>query len=125
MLSMVKSVLSFLDWLRPIMEEKKIKPADIARTKIVSGSAVSLLFSMKTKSVSIEMCQAISQATGISLLTVYEAAGIPMPKLNTNDPDTEQMNHLYRGLKKDSSRKRAIKLLEVLVKEETDDERRK
>ena len=79
-LSMVDNLLSFLEWLQLAMNDKSVTPADIARTGFVTNSAVSLLFSMKTKSLSYEMCRAISAATNIPLEVVYQKAGLlPVP----------------------------------------------
>ena len=97
MLCMAETLLKFLNWLTPLMEEKGIAPADIARTGFVTDSAVSLLLSMKTKSVSVEMCKAISKAADVPLVTVYRAAGI-LPPENGSDPWVEEMDHKLRQL---------------------------
>ena len=90
MLSMVETLSSFLNWLEMVMVDKNIQQSDIAATGHVTDSAVSLLFSQKTKSVSTEMCQAISKATGISLITVYRRAGY-LPAIGDVEIDMEQL----------------------------------
>lgn len=118
MLDMAKSVSDFIEWLTPIMDEKGITAADIARTKLVTDSAISLLFSMKTKSVTVEMCRAISKATDTPLPTVYRAAGIlpPVPESNelseqiiyeTNDLTTREKEEVlaYIQLRKNLRKK--------------------
>jgi len=96
-LSMANNLSSFLTWLSQVMEEKKIYPVDIARTGFVTDSAVSLLFSMKTKSVSVDMCKAIAKATGIPLITVYRKAG-HLPEDPTIDEWVEEQDHKLRAL---------------------------
>jgi|GEM_PF-4447929 len=73
---MFDTLSSFVEWANVIMSKKNITQADIARTGFVSSSAVSLLFSMRVKSVGIEMCKAISAGLGVPLVIVFEKAGI-------------------------------------------------
>lgn len=67
---------NFLQWLNQEMDKGKITQADIARTKIVSDAAISLLFSEKTKELSFKMCKAISLATDIPLEIIYRKSGL-------------------------------------------------
>ena len=114
MLSMVDKLSSFLNWLQSEMNEKNLTPADIARTGFVTSSAVSLLFSMKTKSVSYDMCRAISTATDVPLEIIYRKAGLLPQKadldelreqilLDTADmtPDEQREILAYIRMKKD------------------------
>ena len=116
LLSMVNNLSSFLKWLSQVMEEKKISPVDIARTDFVTDSAISLLFSMKTKSVSVEMCKAVSKATGIPLITVYRKAG-HLPEDPTEDPWVEEQDHKLSMLSP-KSRSVAGRLIDSLVQED-------
>ena len=102
-LSMVKNLSSFINWLTALMNERGLKPADIARTGYVTDSAVSLLLSMKTKSVSFEMCQAIAKAADVPLVVVFEAAGI-LPEDPNDDPITRTAAQLLRDLPSDDKR---------------------
>lgn len=95
MFSMVENLSSFLKWLDEAMRHNDVSPADIARTGFVSDSAISLLISGVTKSVSVDMCKAISKATGIPLITVYRAADI-LPKISPNMEIVEQIEE-YMG----------------------------
>lgn len=70
------------------MAQKGLSQADIARTKIVTSSAVSLLFSLRVKSVGVDMCKAIAAATDIPLETVYRKAGL-LPPLKTSKAEME------------------------------------
>lgn len=90
MLSMVETLSSFLNWLDVLMDEKGIIPADIAATGYVTDSAVSLLLSRKTKSVSIEMCKAIAKAADVPLISVYRMAG-HLPAIGDIEIDMEQL----------------------------------
>lgn len=92
---MVENLSSFLKWLNQAMSDNKVSSADIARTGFVSESAVSLLLSGVTKSVSVEMCKGVSKATGIPLITVYRAADI-LPKVSPNMEIVEQIEE-YMG----------------------------
>lgn len=114
MLSMAENLLSFLKWLEGVMAEKKVSAADIARTGLVTDSAVSLLFSMKTKSVSKKMCEAISIATGIPLVTVYQVAGYMAP---SSDPWVEGMAEKMNKLSP-AFRPIAERLLDSLIEQE-------
>jgi transcriptional regulator with XRE-family HTH domain len=73
---MVDDMFSFLNWLNKVMSEKNITQADIARTGFVTRGAVSLLFSNRLKSLGVDMCRAISAASGIPLKIVYNKAGL-------------------------------------------------
>jgi transcriptional regulator with XRE-family HTH domain len=108
-LSMVKNLPSFLNWLRAMMGERDITPADIARTGYVTDSAVSLLLSMKTKSVSFEMCQAIAKAADIPLIVVFQAAGI-LPEDANDNAVTKTAIPLLRELPSDDQRE----ILEII-----------
>ena len=109
MLSMVKNLPSFLNWLRALMGERDITPADIARTGYVTDSAISLLLSMKTKSVSFEMCQAIAKAADIPLIVVFQAAGI-LPEDANDNAITKIAIPLLRNLPSDDQRE----ILEII-----------
>ena len=99
--SMENNLSSFLNWLSQVMEEKKVYPVDIARTGFVTDSAVSLLFSKKTKSVSVEMCKAVSKATGIPLIIVYRKAG-HLPEDPKEDEWVEEQDYKLRMLSQPS-----------------------
>jgi len=90
-LSMEKNLSSFVNWLNQVMKERKVSPTDIANTGFVSISAVSLLTSMTTKSVSVEMCKAIAKATGVPLIVVYQKAG-HLPSGPGTDDWVEEVN---------------------------------
>jgi transcriptional regulator with XRE-family HTH domain len=87
---MENNLSSFLNWLAVTMEETNVTPADIARTKFVTDSAVSLLFSGVTKSVSVNMCRAISKATKVPLITVYRKAGL-LPTISLSEQEIEEI----------------------------------
>ena len=87
---MVEKLSSFLNWLTLLMDEKDVTPADIARTGYVTDSAISLLFSGKTKSVSFDMCRAIAKATDTSLIIIYRMAGL-LPPLNATQLELEEI----------------------------------
>ena len=89
MLSMVNTLSSFLEWLTLTMG-KEVTPADIARTGFVTDSAVSLLLSGTTKSVSVNMCKAISKATKVPLITVYRRAGL-LPSISLSQQEIEEI----------------------------------
>lgn len=97
LLSMANNLSSFLNWLRQVMKDKDVLPVDIARTGFVTESAVSLLMKMTTKSVSIEMCKAISVATGVPLITVYRKAGY-LPPDPLEDEWVLEMDHKIKLL---------------------------
>lgn len=83
MFNTMNDLFSFVNWANEVMQEKSISQADIARTGYVNNSAVSMLFSLKVKSVGVDMCKAFSAATGIPLVVVFEKAGI-LPPSNGN-----------------------------------------
>lgn len=95
--SMENNLSSFLNWLSQVMKSKEVYPVDIARTGFVTDSAVSLLFSKKTKSVSVEMCKAVAKATGIPLITVYRKAG-HLPEDPKEDEWVEEQDYKLRML---------------------------
>jgi len=80
----VRYVEKFLNWLKSEMDERGIKQADIMRTGVVTDGTVSQLFTGKIRSLTFNMCRAISQATDIPLITIYRKAGL-LPSLP--DPD--------------------------------------
>jgi len=122
-LSMANNLSSFLTWLSQTMDEKEIYPVDIARTGFVTDSAVSLLFSMKTKSVSVDMCKAVSKATGVPLIAVYRKAG-HLPEDPTEDEWVEEQDHNLRKLSP-KSRSVAGRLIASLVEEDESEQKAK
>ncbi len=99
MLNMVDNLLSFVNWLNQVMQEKNITQADIARSGFVTTAAVSKLFTMSVKSVGVEMCRAVAAATGIPLKIVYEKAGLLPPSVE--DPDQAEIDSLLSQLEPD------------------------
>jgi len=81
----------FVDWLEGEIEKGNLRQADIANTGLVSRSAVSLLFSRTTKSLSFEMCEAISEAMKIPLEDIYRKAGLLPSKPREDDPWIRKM----------------------------------
>lgn len=73
------TLVGFIEWANEIMSERNITQADIARTGFVTSSAVSLLFSLRIKSVGVDMCRAISAAMDLPLAMVFEKAGLLPP----------------------------------------------
>ena len=69
MLNMVDNLLSFVNWLNQVMQEKNITQADIARSGFVTTAAVSKLFTMSVKSVG-----KVPALTKKALLTRFKAA---------------------------------------------------
>lgn len=97
MYSMQNNLSSFVDWVNSVMSEKNITQADIARTGFVTRGAVSLLLTYRIKSVGIDMCRAISAASGIPLATVYSRAGI-LPPEPGKDPWVEAQKEVIAQL---------------------------
>ena len=91
---MATNVSNFVDWLNQMMREKNITQADIGHTDIVTPVAVRKLFTNQLKSVGVDMCRAISAATGIPLVIVFEKAGL-LPTPNTHlSPKQRQLIEL-------------------------------
>lgn len=113
---MVDNLSNFVDWVNLVMNEKNITQADIAKTGYVTRGAVSALLVKRIKSVGVDMCRAISSATGIPLATVYAKAGLlpPDPGL---DPWVEEQKRVISELT-GSRRKLAERLLQGLLDEE-------
>ncbi len=120
---MVENLSSFLDWLRLLMHQKGIIPADIARTGYVTDSAVSLLFSMKTKSVSHNMCRAIAQAADIPLSEVYSQAGL-YPLISQHEQRINAILEKYARLSPEG-KAQYEKYLDFLIQEQEEEERMK
>jgi len=114
MFNTMDTLLSFVNWVNEIMREKSITQADIAKTGYVKSPAVSMFFGYKTKSVGIEMCRAISAATGIPLIAVMEKAGI-LPASPEFTPKKRQLLELAE-VADDNDVELAIAMLEASVK---------
>jgi transcriptional regulator with XRE-family HTH domain len=99
MFNMVNNLFDFVNWAQAVMNQNNVTQADIARTGFVKSAAVSMFFSYKTKSVGVDMCRAISAATGIPLRTVYEKAGL-LP-VTAEDPDQAEIDALLAQLEPD------------------------
>ena len=112
MFNMSNNLEVFLNWLNDVMREKNITQADIARTKHVKPSSVSMLFSQQVKSVGIDMCKAISAATGIPLEAVYRKAGL-LPPVTLPESQQEYVRSLIESLDQDL-RENAIDYLGML-----------
>lgn len=93
MLNMVDTLSSFINWANQVMSEKNITQADIARTGFVTTAAVSKLFTFQVKSVGVEMCKAIAEATGISPIEVYRKAG-HLPNVTLTEAEAEEIAEL-------------------------------
>lgn len=76
MINMSDTVEDFVNWANGVMSERNLTQADIARAGFVKSAAVSMLFSMKGKSIGVDMCRAFAAATGIPLIVVFQKAGI-------------------------------------------------
>lgn len=99
MYSMKLSFSDFVDWLDNEVQEGRLTQADIANTGLVSRSAVSLLFSRTTKSLSFEMCEAIAIASQVPLEEIYRRAGLLPPAL-TKDKDVQDIIDEVRTMPK-------------------------
>jgi transcriptional regulator with XRE-family HTH domain len=110
---MVDNLSSFVNWLNSLMAQKGLSQADIARTKIVTSSAVSLLFSLRIKSVGVDMCKAIAVAADIPLETVYRKAGL-LPPLKMTEAEMEEIAALTAQLDPDL-RQNAIDYIQHLT----------
>lgn len=113
---MVDNLSNFVDWLNLVMNEKNITQADIAKTGYVTRGAVSALLVKRIKSVGVDMCRAISAASGIPLATVYSKAGI-LPPDPGRDPWVEAQKEIISQLT-GPRRSLAERLLQGLLDEE-------
>lgn len=100
----------FVDWLDAEVEAGRLSQADIANTGLVSRSAVSLLFSRTTKSLSFEMCEAIAVATKLPLEEIYRKAGLLPPVPTDNDEMDKRILHLIKQLPASEKEKYAKRL---------------
>lgn len=92
----------FMDWLDSEVEEGRLTQSAISNTGLVSRSAVSLLFSRVTKSLSFEMCEAIAIATKLTLDEVYRKAGLLPPALIKNKDVQEIIDEVRTVPKQDA-----------------------
>lgn len=86
---MDSTIEEFINWANQVMREKNLTQADIARSGFVKSAAVSMLFSMKGKSVGVDMCRAFAAATGVPLMVVYQKAGILPSNIQIDELDAE------------------------------------
>jgi hypothetical protein len=102
----------FVDWLESEVDAGRLTQADIANTGLVGRSAVSLLFSRTTKSLSFEMCEAIAIATKLPLEEIYRKAGL-LPSVPTdNDELDKRILNLAKSLPV-SEKEKFVKRLEL------------
>ena len=113
MLNMVDTLLNFVNWMNQIMREQNITQADIARTGFVTTAAVSKLFTMSVKSVGVDMCRAISAATGIPLISVYRKAGL-LPSVSITEAEAEEAAELISEITDPDLRQDALEQLALL-----------
>jgi hypothetical protein len=114
MLSVIDNLSSFVNWVNGVMSEQNITQADISRTGFVTRGAVSALLGLRIKSVGVEMCKAVSAATGIPLTVVMEKAGI-LPASFEMTPKKRQLLELAESAD-DNDVELAIAMLEASVK---------
>ena len=116
MYSMVDNLSDFVNWLNFVMNEKGINQSDISRAGFVTRQAVSALFTFQIKSVGVDMCRAISMATGIPLEDVYRKAGL-LPD-NPGDPWADEQSRRLSQITDPALRSWAEKLIDTVIDQE-------
>jgi hypothetical protein len=109
---------SFVKRVQEEMSRKKKKPADIARTGIVTDAAVSKMLSLKQKSVGYKMMMAVSEGLEVPLEEVKEWAGYKPKSKSVSNELTRRANEIMQNYKHESTRRAALSYLEHLRAEE-------
>jgi len=113
--------LDFPDWLQAKMDERKWTQSILAKHAKVDRQVIWNYLNRKVMKPDENILAAIAEAFDLSPEIVYNIAGI---KTSDKKPDesTDRINYLYNSLRKESSKRRAEKLLKLLLDEEHENE---
>lgn len=126
MFNMSNNLFDFVNWVVDVMNEKNISQSDIAKTGFVKPPAVSMFFALKTKSPGVEMCRAISAATGIPLEVVYRKAGLlPSTPAGPLSEEQQAVIHAVSQVKDNKTLRMISAMLDQAIAEMDKDKQRK
>jgi hypothetical protein len=116
----LKKLEAFVKKVQDELRRQKKIPADIARTGIVSDAAVSKLLNLKQDSVGYKMIEAISKTLDVPREVVQDWAGMNGIRKSVSNELTRQGTHIMEGYKHEETRRRAVRILEMLRDEENE-----
>ena len=108
---------SFADWLNHLLAERNMRPADLVRLSGLDKSAVSRILS-GNRSPEPETIKALAHALRIPPEIVFRVSIGLSSQSQQVDENHERANQLMSILKSESSKKRAVDYLELLIQQE-------
>lgn len=95
----MNTVTSFGDWLQGVLNERKMKPADLANMAHLGSGTLSDIISGR-RNVGTEVATSIADALDLPQEEVFRAAGILRPK-KAKSQRIDQIVHILEGMTED------------------------
>ena len=109
----------FPDWLQTELDKRQWSQADLAYSAGISRAVINKLLNKKTYPQA-DTLQAIARALKIPVESVYRVAGL-LPEESETDAFTAKVVHKLELIKSPKRRETALRLLEALIDEETNE----
>lgn len=109
----------FPNWLQSELDKRQWSQADLAYSAGISRAVINKLLNKKTYPQP-DTLQAIARALKIPVETVYRVAGL-LPEESETEAFTAEIVHKLKLIKSPKRRETALRLLEALIDEETNE----
>jgi transcriptional regulator with XRE-family HTH domain len=109
----------FPDWLQSELDKRQWSQADLAYSAGISRAVINKLLNKKTYPQP-DTLQAIARALKIPVESVYRVAGL-LPEESETDSFIAEIVHKLKLIKSPKRRETALRLLEALIDEETNE----
>jgi transcriptional regulator with XRE-family HTH domain len=109
----------FSDWLQSELDKRQWSQAELAYSAGISRAVINKLLNKKTYPQP-DTLQAIARALKIPVESIYRVAGL-LPEESETEAFTAEIVHKLQLIKNPKRRKTALRLLEALIAEETNE----
>lgn len=113
----------FIDWLNNKLTEKGWTQADLSKRAQVSTAMISSVLSGRREP-GINFCNSIASVLRVPPEDVYRLAGLLPSEPEPEDKTLYKIQTLYRTLREDSNKERALQFLQFLSDLEDKDDRK-
>ena len=109
----------FSDWLQSELDKRQWSQAELAYSAGISRAVINKLLNKRTYPQP-DTLQAIARALKIPVESIYRVAGL-LPEESETEAFTAEIVHKIKLIKSPKRRKTALRLLEALIAEETNE----
>ena len=109
----------FSDWLQSELDKRQWSQAELAYSAGISRAVINKLLNKRTYPQP-DTLQAIARALKIPVESIYRVAGL-LPEESETEAFTAEIVHKLKLIKSPKRRKTALRLLEALIAEETNE----